>query len=612
VKNTIEAKIEQSIEESWASQQECLLHELNSITGRIEDILTLEEYRTSGHQTEKLEKSFGSLGSFAVNTKSLSAILKSSERSTAIDSDRLERINKLKTQLNNIKTNDVSASVLFHLEDNSSDILDQAEAHLNAQAEVFRAIRVARLEAKAKYKPTLHDEFFNQFNWSHLDDDELELCSPIVVILDIQKTFEQQFVALLPLLSSGLPIKMITIQNNLSARKLPDASRAAVSSSSINIQLLPVAMQKVFVFQSVLGSEHFNDALEKGLKSPRPGLFSVFDAHKDVADSAVSSRSFPYFVYDPASSSDFVTRLDVSGNPDLESLYAEKELNYKLTGDQNSSIQIEQTFADYLLLNPDYSDQFSTLDNEGTGLDHVVPLSKYLLLSPSERLGKIPVVYQVDADKKLNRLIPSRNVILQSAEKLDSWQALRELTGIDNPLMQKSQKIVEDKLIAEKEQALQTLRSELETKSKERENQVVATAMHNLSLKLFGMNNSETSANDLISPSNTVETAPAPTAAPAAAIEVVDVTEQAEEISEEVWIESNLCTTCDECTDLNKNIFVYDAQKLAIVKDPKGGPFKDIVKAAELCPAHIIHPGTPQNPDEKNLAKLIEMAEPYQ
>jgi len=36
------------------------------------------------------------------------------------------------------------------------------------------------------------------------------------------------------------------------------------------------------------------------------------------------------------------------------------------------------------------------------------------------------------------------------------------------------------------------------------------------------------------------------------------------------------------------------------------------VKAAELCPAHIIHPGTPQNPDEKNLAKLIEMAEPYQ
>jgi pyruvate-ferredoxin/flavodoxin oxidoreductase len=48
------------------------------------------------------------------------------------------------------------------------------------------------------------------------------------------------------------------------------------------------------------------------------------------------------------------------------------------------------------------------------------------------------------------------------------------------------------------------------------------------------------------------------------------------------------------------------------VNDPKGGPFKDIVRAAEKCTGRCIHPGTPVDPNEKGVDKLIKRAEKFQ
>jgi pyruvate-ferredoxin/flavodoxin oxidoreductase len=80
----------------------------------------------------------------------------------------------------------------------------------------------------------------------------------------------------------------------------------------------------------------------------------------------------------------------------------------------------------------------------------------------------------------------------------------------------------------------------------------------------------------------------------------------------EPWIESELCTTCNECTQINPKIFVYDENKQAYIKDPRGGPYSDIVKAAERCTAKVIHSGTPLDPNEPDLDKWVKRAEPYQ
>lgn len=610
MENIIEENIKQAVKESWNSQKEKLMRELNVVTCQLDDILKLDIYRREGHKSATLKKSIGSFGSSTVNTANLEALLDKSQQSTGLSEERLARISELKSDLEQVRKNNDFSFLFFKFDNNCQEIVDKAEAHLNAQAQIFRALRISRMEAKAKYQANLHDCFFENFSWSHLDDDELKLCAPVILLLDMDKSFDQQFTELMPLLSSGLPIKMFVTQDRLTARSLPNSSRAAVASSSLNIELLPMALQKVFVFQSVFGTKHFEDSMLRGIQSQSPGFFSILCANEESIESAVASRVFPYFVYDPSSSSDFVTRLDLSGNPQLESLWFTKELKYKAADGQEQTMSVELTLADYLLGDPVNKDEFTLLNQNGKGTESLVPLAKYLRLSAGERAGQVPVVYSVTADKALEMYVPSRDIILQSSEKMDSWHALREMTGIDNPLIQKNQKTVEERFKAEKEQALAQLRAEMEAKIQEREKQVVADAMKNLSMRLLGLNSAADMGQVIAS------AAAAPAAKAETDIPVKTVTAEpepaAEEVSETVWVETNLCTSCDECIDLNGSIFAYNDQKLAIIKDPKGGPFKDIVKAAEMCPSHIIHPGTPQDPDEKNLDKLIERAEPYQ
>ncbi|MCP3673210.1 MAG: ferredoxin [Gammaproteobacteria bacterium] len=607
--NNLEAQIEQSVKETWEDQKQKLIKEFNTVTRQIEDILQLEEYKREGHKTGNLEKSFGSFGALTVNTAGLSSIFETSDQNTTIDQERLTRVADILKGLNNVRDNNESF-LLFNFDNNSAEILEKAEQHLNTQAKIFSWLRMARLEAKAKYNASLHDAFFSQFSWSHLDDHELELCSPVIVIIGMQKPLEEQFVALLPLLSSGLPIKIFALQNKIPTRGIPESARAAVSSSSINVEMLPIALQKVFVFQSAFADQHFNDVLSQGLKSSHPGFFSVLCAEQTSVDSALFSRTFPYFIYDPEKSSDFVARFDLSGNPELSSLWVKKDLLYISSNGKETSLQMEATFADYLLNESEATDQFSTLEADDAENANVIALAQYLKLSPNERSGRIPVVYKIDENKSLVTLVPSRNIILQSAEKMDCWQSLREMTGIDNPILKENNKVLEEKLNSEKEEALQKLRTEFESQGNERENKAVANAVQNIARNLMGLEKQGGIASHAAALVSSTDLTPA---IPKTSSPVENVDEPAsEEISEEVWIESNLCTTCDECTDLNKNIFAYDDKKLAIIKDPKGGPFKDIVKAAELCPAHIIHPGTPQDPNEKNLNKLIEQAEPYQ
>ena len=82
-------------------------------------------------------------------------------------------------------------------------------------------------------------------------------------------------------------------------------------------------------------------------------------------------------------------------------------------------------------------------------------------------------------------------------------------------------------------------------------------------------------------------------------------------LSNDPYIDTPLCTSCNECINLNGAMFNYNADKLAFIADPKAGTFKELVEAAEMCPVGIIHPGTPLHPDEPGLEELIERAEKF-
>jgi pyruvate-ferredoxin/flavodoxin oxidoreductase len=77
------------------------------------------------------------------------------------------------------------------------------------------------------------------------------------------------------------------------------------------------------------------------------------------------------------------------------------------------------------------------------------------------------------------------------------------------------------------------------------------------------------------------------------------------------WIDTAECTACDECIDINPNIFAYNENKKAIIVNPTGGPYKDLVKSAERCTAQVIHPGLPANRSAKDSKKWIKRGEKY-
>ncbi|MCK5665341.1 MAG: hypothetical protein KAI17_17760, partial [Thiotrichaceae bacterium] len=86
---------------------------------------------------------------------------------------------------------------------------------------------------------------------------------------------------------------------------------------------------------------------------------------------------------------------------------------------------------------------------------------------------------------------------------------------------------------------------------------------------------------------------------------------QEEETFDDPWLDSEMCTTCNDCLGINTVLFVYNENKQAIIGDLNSGTYAQLVEGAEICPAECIHPGKPQNPNEAGLEELIERAKPF-
>jgi ferredoxin len=106
--------------------------------------------------------------------------------------------------------------------------------------------------------------------------------------------------------------------------------------------------------------------------------------------------------------------------------------------------------------------------------------------------------------------------------------------------------------------------------------------------------------------------APAPvTSAPAAAAPAAAETPAERPPSDEAWIETSRCPSCNECQLINDRMFAYNDNKQAYIKDINAGTYRQLVEAAESCQVAIIHPGKPRDPNEPGLAELIERARPF-
>jgi pyruvate-ferredoxin/flavodoxin oxidoreductase len=312
-----------------------------------------------------------------------------------------------------------------------------------------------------------------------------------------------------------------------------------------------------------------------GLNSRRPALFNMYavcppehgvgdDTSVLRSKAAVESRAYPLFRYNPDLGVEFSASVSLEGNPDMDAEWPTYSLTYLNEDGVEAKLEMPMTFADFALGEGRFAKQFRKAPTE-TWNDDMVLLADFLKLGADDRDGKFPYIWAVDKKQALMRVLVSAELVNSCEERQNFWQQLKDVAGLN-------QAPVDEAAIVEQARA-------------ELLGQIGASLVN------FG------SAMPMATSSMPVGVSGAPA--------------KGADGFESAWIDTPECTACDECTKLAPKAFAYNADKKAVIIDPKGTTFANFVKAAEKCTAGVIHPGTPWNPKESGLDKLIARAAKY-
>jgi ferredoxin len=196
---------------------------------------------------------------------------------------------------------------------------------------------------------------------------------------------------------------------------------------------------------------------------------------------------------------------------------------------------------------------------------------------------------------------------------LSYWHTLQAVAGTrDEYAISAADRARQETLeeAAEERKKLETAHQQELDKVRE---ETAGEVMQRLTEVLMGLDLTKVQTAPAVVSPTTTAAAPTPSEAPSAeAPPEATVEEEEDEVSfDEPYIDSVLCTSCNDCMKFNPLTFIYNENKQAMIGDAKAATFEQLVLAAEKCPARCIHPGKPLNPDEPNLDELIERAKPF-
>ncbi|HVP00327.1 MAG TPA: 2-oxoacid:acceptor oxidoreductase family protein [Bryobacteraceae bacterium] len=473
------------------------------------------------------------------------------------------------------------------------------EGHMAKMAEGFRALRMAEIELNEGYRKDKHGDFFTYFNWKNFNDDEFHLCPPVVSMGGDGAMYDIGFQNLSRMMMSGKPIKVLILDTQVYSNTggqactsgftgqvsdMAQFGKAAQGKEEIRKEIALVAMahRTTYVMQSsISNTTHLIEGFIDGLNTRRPALFNVYSPcmpEHGIADDlaehqsklAVESRAYPLIRYNPDKGILPEECFDLEGNPAMDQDWPTYKLKYIDEKGNPAEMDASLTFADFAVTEGRFRKQFRTIPPDAWN-DNLILLAEFLRLDAEDREGKYPYIWAVNQKNRLIRVMPAEPLVRSCEDRRNFWRMMKSLAAVRPALTPEAA----DQIRAE---FAQTLASRL---------------------------------NKMLTGGNALGSAPAPTAAVAAAPAAAKPEEPAADGYIAPWIESNLCTSCNECININPKIFAYDADQHAYIKDAKGGPYKDLVRAAEKCTAQVIHPGTPANPSEKDAAKLKLRAAKY-
>jgi pyruvate-ferredoxin/flavodoxin oxidoreductase len=432
------------------------------------------------------------------------------------------------------------------------------------------------------------------------------------------------------------------------------------------LALIAMAHRGAFVHQSSQASaSHLIAGVIKGLRSRRPAVFSIYtpcpvehglpdEWAPHAARMALESRAFPYLTFDPDAGASFAECLSLEGNPALDEVWPTYTLEFEEAG-ETRSMELPLTIADWAATESRFKKHFREISAD-KWTDDMLPFGEYMALPAAERESYTPFVHAVRHDRQLRRLSVSDEIVTLAEDRLLFWNQLRELAGL--AVSDQVRDGITATLQAEYDAKLAAIASDYEARITELRATYPRVVARRMAEGLLRDGNAGRTVGELLrvaaevrglepigadvlggpgaartgtAPTNgnaAAGSAPAATVEPAAAapvaaaagipagggVAVADappVAADDDDLALEAYIETERCTTCNECTNLNGRMFAYNENKQAYIKDIKAGTFAQLVMAAEKCPAALIHPGTPVNPGEKDLAKWIERAKAF-
>ena len=559
--------------------------DVNKLIMKLSDILSAEFVRSKeGLSAERLRASVGAAHQNVFDFDAMSRLLTESAPDVPMPESRRQRVRGLLSTLRAQrfflpateadKWIGIGEPYTFVFE-KCSDAVAAYRERLPKMIELAKAIAIARLEIESDYSEARHDAFFAEFGDNGLDPEDLALFPDYLICLRAADFAASESELILQAFAAGMPAKLVVQTDDL-LEQSPIGSNTLISGLR-NRQLASTAIGfgASYVLQAS-GSSLFQlrEQVVRGLAFAGPALFGVFSGASGTgippyltAAAAAESRAFPAFTYDPSAGADWASRFSLRANSQLDLDWPSQRLDYEDADQQLVSETLAFTAVDFAACDPRCAKYFAKVPREKWN-DDMVPVSEFLAREPKDLTEKVPCLLMVDRENRLQKVIVNDKLVREARRSVDAWRSLQELGGIHNS---HAERLLEQERKVWAEQARPATISD--------ESRPAAAS---------------------VAPA-LAPTAPAPEPAKTAA----------EQPSDDPYIETPRCTSCNECTQINDKMFAYDANKQAFIANPDAGTYRQLVEAAENCQVSIIHPGKPRNPNEPGLDELKARAGPF-
>jgi ferredoxin len=542
---------------------------------KLSDILKADFVNSdAGKSAENLKASFGSGPRDQFDFEAMSRILTESSPKKNLSPSRRSRVTSLLATLRSqhfFATPDSAADAYSFSFDTCSSALLAYRERLPRLIELARAMTIAELEINGEYDENRHDLLFESFGENGLQASDLALFPDYLVRLNVRDLNGPEQSTLLEVLAADLPIKILVQTDDVIEESPLGRGHLAFALRSRQVAGMAMALSGVFVLQSPASNLYqMRGSVQRGLDFAGPALFSVFSGAVSsmaalpaylVGAAALESRVFPAFCFDPSAGHDWASRFSLATNPQADQDWPVHPFAYADEYHQAVTTQLPFTLIDFVACDTRYAKHFARVPRAhwSAGLAGAGDI-----VAQEERghPGSVPTLLMVDPQDRLQKLIVDEKLIREARRCRSMWHSLQELAGIHNSHAQRL-------LDSERQAWLATAR-----------------------------------ASEIVAPP---EVAAGITAAPAGAT-AAPFESEVQRSPDEAYIETARCSSCNECTQINSNMFAYDNNRQAYIADVNAGTYAQLVEAAESCQVSIIHPGKPLNPNEAGLDDLLKRA----